>query len=327
MLLLNDTPPHWSQTQLAAPKISVILPVFNRERTIARAIVSVLMQDLKEFELIVVDDGSTDHTAAIVKAFQDPRIVLLRQSANLGANAARNRGIEHARSEIISFLDSDDEFLPHKLSHIVDRFSSDPNLGALVDSFEIRTRKKWTARQNPTLSGKENIESAVFTRKLYKATPAITARKSAIVAAGLLDETLRRRQDMDLILRMSRLVHCESTSEILWRKHVTKISISVQQRTFMRAMIDMCERHPDYIANDIFRIGLARDFARHFMRLVWTQDYSAILRDFKAFSRFKNARYGAYLLALGTFETLRREFKKKAATPGSSATSAQVRSG
>jgi glycosyltransferase involved in cell wall biosynthesis len=95
------------------PKASVILPTFNRIDTIMRAIASVRRQSLEDWELIVVDDGSTDDTAALIQNV-DPRLVVIRQERR-GFTEARNVGIRAARGEYLAFLDSDDEFLPHHL--------------------------------------------------------------------------------------------------------------------------------------------------------------------------------------------------------------------
>lgn len=89
------------------PRVSVIMPCYNAEATVVCAIVSVQAQTLADWELIVVDDGSADDSAALVAAIGDPRIVLVRQ-ANGGSAAARNRGLREARGELIAFLDADD---------------------------------------------------------------------------------------------------------------------------------------------------------------------------------------------------------------------------
>src|SRR5262247_778662 len=108
------------------PTISVILPVYNRAGTVGSAIRSVLQQDFANFELIVVDDGSTDGSADVVETFRDPRVKLIRQTSNAGGNAARNRGIDAARAPLIAFLDSDDEYLAHKLGFTIDWFKGRP---------------------------------------------------------------------------------------------------------------------------------------------------------------------------------------------------------
>jgi glycosyltransferase involved in cell wall biosynthesis len=93
--------------------VSVILPTYNRRETIQAAIASVQRQSFADWELIVVDDGSTDDTAALIEG-SDPRLVLIRQN-NQGVNGARNTAMLRARGQYIAFLDSDDEWLPHHL--------------------------------------------------------------------------------------------------------------------------------------------------------------------------------------------------------------------
>jgi glycosyltransferase involved in cell wall biosynthesis len=99
--------------------VSVVLPTYNRANLVGRAITSVIAQSFKDWELLVIDDGSTDETVEVVKGFVDGRVTYVRRQANGGVSAAQNEGVARARGPFISFLHSDDEFLPSKLEEQV----------------------------------------------------------------------------------------------------------------------------------------------------------------------------------------------------------------
>jgi glycosyltransferase involved in cell wall biosynthesis len=117
-------------------RVSVILPTYNRAQFIERAIDSVFAQTYQDFELIIVDDGSTDHTPDIVRSYSDDRIRYLNLVRNKGAAAARNAGIRHAKGIFLAFQDSDDEWLPDKLRKQVDVMNTDPQLCVVYGDME-----------------------------------------------------------------------------------------------------------------------------------------------------------------------------------------------
>jgi glycosyltransferase involved in cell wall biosynthesis len=293
-----------------AAAIAVVMPVYNRENTVGRAIESVLGQSFGDFEFLIVDDGSVDRSPAIISGFDDPRIRYLRQPRNLGGCAARNRGIREARSPLVSFIDSDDCFLPRKLAYVCEYFGRRPDIDVLIDSYSLRYRPEKeradVARINPVLNDSRRVEEAVFARRIYKPTPAITARRQSLRDAGLFDEALKRRQDMDLILRLTRHARCATTDQILWTKHWSGASISAEQKTFMYAMIEICKRHPQYLSRPEFRVGLARDMARHFLRLMRAGEFSSMAADAGIFAGFRGTASLAGLIAEGLSEILRR---------------------
>ena len=109
------------------PTVSVVIPVYNGDRYLAEAITSVLDQTYKNFELIVVDDGSTDGSAEIAKSYK--QAVLYTFQPNGGLSKARNTGLALARGKYIAFLDHDDLWLPHKLARQVTYLDSHPDVG------------------------------------------------------------------------------------------------------------------------------------------------------------------------------------------------------
>lgn len=115
---------------------SVVIPLYNKGPYIKRAINSVLNQTIQDFEIIVVNDGSTDNGQEIVEGIRDPRIRLINQP-NQGVSIARNRGIEESRYPYIAFLDADDEWKPDFLAHIQMLYNNFPDCGAYATSYEI----------------------------------------------------------------------------------------------------------------------------------------------------------------------------------------------
>jgi len=117
----------------ATPRITVLIPVYNREGYIAAAIDSVLAQSFTDFELLIVDDGSTDRSMEIISSYADPRIRIERNPYNKGGPWARNRGLDLARGEYVAMLDSDDVAAPERLARQNAFLDAHPNY-ALVGS-------------------------------------------------------------------------------------------------------------------------------------------------------------------------------------------------
>jgi glycosyltransferase involved in cell wall biosynthesis len=142
----------------ASPRFSVVIPLYNKVAYVRRAIDSVLAQTLEDFELVVVDDGSTDGSGELVTSYRDPRIRYFRQS-NAGECAARNRGIEEARSEWISYLDADDEYLPEFLAEIDAVRRQYPGVCVIFTNLtvlsEVGEREAWRASD---LSGPQIVD-------------------------------------------------------------------------------------------------------------------------------------------------------------------------
>lgn len=119
--------------------ISVIIPLYNKEASVATALRSVLAQTYQDFEIVVVDDGSTDGSVAVVETFDDARIRLIRQQ-NAGVSAARNRGIEEAKGEYVAFLDADDEWMPEFLEEICTLQTAFPECKAQATNYVFNSR-------------------------------------------------------------------------------------------------------------------------------------------------------------------------------------------
>ena len=265
------------------PKISVILPVHNRADVLSRAVESVIDQELKDFELIVIDDGSTDGSADVAESFADPRIRVVRLDKNRGGNVARNEGIRAASAPLIAFLDSDDRYRPNKLSFVVAEFERRSKLDLLVDSFiKVQppgSRKAEVVRRNPVIDDRELFRTALFTRQLWKATPAITVKRP-IALETMFDETLRRLQDFDFLIRASEFANCAATDEVLWVKYWDAAAISAQDN-MIPANVELVRRHPEYLRIASYRPGLAYALRLSAWRRLKHGDLAGIARDLR----------------------------------------------
>ena len=182
------------------PLISVIIPTYNRGWIVCEAIDSVLAQDYKSVELIVVDDGSTDTTPLLLKRYQS-RIIVIEQ-VNKGVSAARNAGIRHANGEYIALLDSDDLWDKKKLSVQMDFFIENP------DALICQTEEIWIRngkRVNPKFKHKKP-SGMIFEPSLHLclvSPSAVMIKKILFDKKGLFDESLPACEDYDLWLRVS----------------------------------------------------------------------------------------------------------------------------
>lgn len=281
--------------------ISVILPVHNRADVLGRAIQSVLDQTLKDFELVLVDDGSTDESVAVARSFDDPRIKLVELGQNRGGNVARNTGVRAAKAPLIAFLDSDDTYLPEKLERVVANFQQSPDMELLVDSFvKVQPSGARVTRRNPVIRDRELFRRALFTRILWKATPSISARKAAIERAGMFDETLRRLQDFDFLIRASEVANCESTDEVFWVKYWDANAISAQDN-MIPANVELVRRHPEYLSTRAYRPGLAYVLRLSLWRRLKKGRLGGASRDVRQLAQAFGKREAARLLLEACF--------------------------
>lgn len=193
------------------PKVSVIIPTYNREKYITKALESVLAQSYKDFEVIVVDDGSKDNTQQNLKRYQD-KIKYIYQD-NAGVSAARNTGIRHASGEWLAFLDSDDEWMPEYLSTQIEKVDQIPGIcmqttNSLIS--ELDGKRISYLEMNRSLS-EFNGKNYLFIEKPFRfilrhlpwQIGATVMRPEAIKSAGLFDTNFTISEDNDLMARMA----------------------------------------------------------------------------------------------------------------------------
>jgi len=180
--------------------ISVIIPLYNKEKSIEQTVKSVLSQTYSEFELIIVNDGSTDKSVSIIRTIKDSRIRIVEQE-NKGPGAARNRGVQYAQADWIVFLDADDELLSDALAH----FENIRNTFSTIDIFDcssvVKRNGKTKLQENPIEGKINNNLKACFYGKIGPGSGHAMFRKS-LLQQFQYDERLKRFEDAELIIRM-----------------------------------------------------------------------------------------------------------------------------
>jgi glycosyltransferase involved in cell wall biosynthesis len=205
------------------PLVSVIMPTRNRADLLVRSIDSVLAQTCRDFELIVVDDASTDHTPARLAAIDDPRLRVLRRERNQGAAAARNAAIAVARGEFLAFQDDDDYWLAQKLERQLQALqAAPPEVGWCLGGYIVLDGPKCFY-----VGGERYFQAMQYRRGLgptgpdwsLVATPNWLLRRSALERAGLFDERLRSWDDWELGLRLDRATRRIHVDQPLFVQH------------------------------------------------------------------------------------------------------------
>lgn len=299
---------------MSAPAVSVIMPVHNRAHLIGNSIDSVLSQSFAGFELIVVDDGSSDNLNRVLEAYDDPRLRLVRLPHNQGSNAARNAGIRASTAPILTFLDSDDLYLPEKLESVVAAFAANPEIEVRVDSFVKLTApgsaRPFVTMHNPETRDSEAFARALFRRELHKATSAISVSREAAERAGLFTADIRQRQDFDFLIRLAENARCSSSGEVQWIKNWTEERITDPAR-FVEATLALVDRHPQYLSNPAYRPGLARDVVRNSFALIRKGQGGKALANFALVTRRLGPLRAIQLFGGGLWQMLRRTLRPR----------------
>ncbi|MEM0994242.1 MAG: glycosyltransferase family 2 protein [Bacteroidota bacterium] len=209
------------------PMISILTPAYNREKYIGEAIESVQIQAVKDWEMIIIDDGSTDQTVEIVKAYQakDQRIILLQNPKNMGISATRNHGLKQVKGKYIAMLDSDDVCLPKRFEQQIPFLESHPEVGVLGAWAEHigTSNHQFTPEQN---------DAQLRARSLYRCpmVHSSTIIRTAIVQAENLRYNEQYPASNDYDFWVQALPHCQfhNLPEYLvqYRRHDQNISVT-----------------------------------------------------------------------------------------------------
>jgi glycosyltransferase involved in cell wall biosynthesis len=231
-----------SGNQSHAPYVSVIIPAYNQAGFLDSAVRSVLSQSYKNYEIIVVDDGSTDETALVAAKYHD--CIRYIYQDNLGLAGARNTGISAARGELVSLLDSDDEWLPSYLSCMVALRELHPD--AVVYTSAARCMDAAAVDLNQVVGYRE-IERGKLRWELLRANfiipSTVTLCRSIINEAGLFDQKLRSLEDWDLWLRLLPEQSIICSADVLVRYRIHGSSLSTNITNMVHAYQTVVEKH------------------------------------------------------------------------------------
>jgi glycosyltransferase involved in cell wall biosynthesis len=245
----------------SAPLVSVVIPAYNAAWCVGKAIDSVLAQDFQDFEVIVVNDGSTDDTAAVLAGYGDAIRVV--HQANGGMSSARNAGISASRGELIAFLDSDDWWLPGKLGSQVELMRARPEVGfssaaARVEDPDGRLLNLWGCSQ----------WSGSFLEHLFQnnggiagGSSALMVRRDVLERVGFYDETLGGVEDADLWIRLAAVTEyaCIPEPQVVVLRRPGSVSRNVEG--MRRGAIQVMEKNrhllPPPLRGSYWRTGLA----------------------------------------------------------------------
>ncbi|MGH9797079.1 MAG: glycosyltransferase family 2 protein [Candidatus Polarisedimenticolia bacterium] len=233
-----------------APRVSVIIPAYNRADLLPATLESVFAQGWREFEIVVVDDGSTDGTAALLASYGD-RIRWVAQQ-NRGVAAARNRGIREARGAFLAFLDSDDLWEPDALGKIMQAFEDHPDAGLVA----IMAREITAAGERTGIVyGKRTPGPFFSTAGLLWGDQGgcswFVVRRDVLERVGLYDESLRSAEECDLCLRLSFVTRMVVVREPLLLRRAHPGNLSRNRLTNARHWIRILEKlrrdHPEFV--------------------------------------------------------------------------------
>ncbi|HXE79727.1 MAG TPA: glycosyltransferase family A protein [Vicinamibacterales bacterium] len=200
------------------PAVTVILPTYNRAHLLRRAVDSALAQTFDDFELLIVDDGSTDETSAVARSFTDARVRYLRQPRNAGVSAARNRGLREARADLIAFLDSDDEWLPEKLALQAGRLERLPERVGLLYGGVLNddgAGGQWISLP----SSRGRVYHELLLANVIHGTSGVMIRRSVVSTIGFFDERIPAIEDYDYWVRLARFFEIDFIDAPLIRYH------------------------------------------------------------------------------------------------------------
>ena len=252
------------QNGLHAPRVSVVIPTYNRAELLPRAINSVLSQTYDDYEIIIVDDCSTDHTREVVTTWSEERVRYIRHAENRQQSGALNTGINHARGQYVAFLDDDDEWVPTKLERQVAALESGgPTVGLVYGWLDqVNDRTGYVHPQyRKTMSG--DLSAKLLALSIPGPTITLMVRTRIAREIQGFDESLKAYNDLDFLIRISQLCEIAVLREVVAVQHVGHghTRMNVDSETVLADKADYIRGHIRRFSTQLSRLPEARAFA------------------------------------------------------------------
>lgn len=235
---------------MKSPRCTIILPTYNRAAALPRAISSVMAQSEQDFELIIIDDGSTDNTREWLATLDDARIRVVRSEHNQGPSAARNIGINMAAAPMLAFLDSDDIYCKERLSVPLAIFERDPDVICILSSaLKEDKHGNTTAALLPNVKlASGAFEWAMICDLVGVESTSISVRTEHARKIGGFCSDLRRTEDREFLIRLSRLGAAQILPNVLWQKTWSVDGASNQWATAGRDLVSYFRERTEYLS-------------------------------------------------------------------------------
>ncbi len=243
------------------PKVSVILPTYNRAKILKKSISGVLNSSYRDFELIIVDDNSTDDTDKLINTFDDGRIKYIKSDKNLGAAGARNLGIDSANGTYIAFEDSDDFYRKEKLEKQVKLLDENPEYGFSYHKIRYDMGLNEKKQNLFAILPDEKIPLEKKNGKIHEQLlydnlvdcPSIMVRKDCICDVGGFDTNLDALEDYELALRLSKKYEAGFINEVLLDSSFSNEGVSGSPVNYLTASCIILAKHKaDYLRTGTF---------------------------------------------------------------------------
>src|SRR5215471_4938106 len=233
------------------PKVSVVIPTYNRARFLPVAIRSVLRQTFKDFEILIIDDASSDDTEAVVEGIGDSRIRYIRHEQNRRISGARNTGVRNSTGEYIAFLDDDDEWVPDKLARQVGVLDGAAQIvGAVYTAFaqvDVATEEVLGV-VTPTQRG--HILHALCVRNCVGTASTVCLRRQCFEDVGLFDESVAFGEEYDMWIRVAHRFDFTYINEPLVRYGVHGGRLSVNYPIMISGLERQLQKHAAFFSAD-----------------------------------------------------------------------------